>query len=105
MNDLLERLEAWYSSQCDGEWEHHSGVIIETLDNPGWLVRIDLTGTSLAYTSFEKSENMDSKNAWLECKTRGRRWIGAGGPHMLRRILVEFLDWAGRPGADDTGPR
>ena len=37
-------LERWYQAQCDGDWEHHSGVTIETLDNPGWLVKIDLRG-------------------------------------------------------------
>ncbi len=93
MSHLLERLEEWYSSQCDGEWEHRWGVQIETLDNPGWLVRIDLVGTSLATASFEKSEKMESGDQWLECRTRDGQWVGAGGPSMLRQILAEFLDW------------
>ena len=95
MNDLLERIEEWYSSQCDGEWEHRWGVQIETLDNPGWIVRIDLVGTRLEGASFGRSENMDSAAAWLDCRTRDAQWVGAGGPRMLRRILGEFLDWAG----------
>ena len=43
----LARLEAWYLRQCNGDWEHLYGVTIETLDNPGWSVTIDLTGTKL----------------------------------------------------------
>lgn len=105
MNDLLERIEAWYASRCDGEWEHRWGVQIETLDNPGWLVRIDLTGTSLADVPFETRENMESEDAWLECGIRDGQWVGAGGPRMLRRILAEFLDWAGSPGSDESGAR
>jgi len=98
MNDLLERIEAWYASQCDEEWEHRWGVQIETLDNPGWIVRVDLTGTPLEDASFDRSENMDSADAWLECRTQDGQWVGAGGPGMLRRILAEFLAWAGHSG-------
>lgn len=99
MNDLLERIEEWYSSQCDGEWEHRWGVSIETLDNPGWIVRIDLAGTRLEGAVFERSDDMDSATSWMDCRTREGQWVGAGGPHELRRILAEFLDWAARSDA------
>ncbi|WP_203237204.1 Imm53 family immunity protein [Streptomyces gilvosporeus] len=36
--DPLSSLTAWYTSQCDGGWEHEYGIRIETLDNPGWSV-------------------------------------------------------------------
>lgn len=38
-------LERWYASQCNGEWEHSYGVWIDSLDNPGWQVRISLRET------------------------------------------------------------
>ena len=38
-------LSDWYESNCNDDWEHGYGVKIETLDNPGWLVQIDLFGT------------------------------------------------------------
>jgi hypothetical protein len=47
MPDELARLRAWYSARCDGNWEHEHGVKIDTLDNPGWSVVIDLEGTDL----------------------------------------------------------
>jgi len=37
----LTELQAWYVVQCDGDWEHTYGVKIETLDNPGWMLRVD----------------------------------------------------------------
>ena len=43
----LARLQRWYASQCDGDWEHHSDVEIGTLDNPGWSVDIDLADAAL----------------------------------------------------------
>jgi hypothetical protein len=42
LTDELAWLEQWYQEQCDGDWEHHCGVTIETLDNPGWLVQGDV---------------------------------------------------------------
>jgi hypothetical protein len=46
VNNLLPRLQRWYHSQSDGTWEHASGVRIETLDNPGWSLKVDLRGTN-----------------------------------------------------------
>ena len=41
----VSSLEEWYARQCNGDWEHHYGVRVETIDNPGWRVRIDLAET------------------------------------------------------------
>ena len=30
-------ISQWFDSHCNGQWEHHLGVTIETCDNPGWL--------------------------------------------------------------------
>jgi hypothetical protein len=43
----LDFLQRWYAEQCDGKWEHSYGVRIETLDNPGWQITVDLNGTGL----------------------------------------------------------
>ena len=43
--DAIKWLQEWYKSNCDGDWEHLFGVQITTLDNPGWLIEIDLTDT------------------------------------------------------------
>ncbi|MFJ6632607.1 Imm53 family immunity protein [Streptomyces sp. NPDC091376] len=37
---VLEWLQSWYSSQCDGDREHEWGVRAETTDNPGWFVKV-----------------------------------------------------------------
>jgi hypothetical protein len=44
--DPLSLLQNWYSTQCDGDWEHQYGVSLDTLDNPGWRLKIDLCGTA-----------------------------------------------------------
>jgi len=50
----LEWIQNWFSSQVNGEWEHHQGIQIESLDNPGWRVVIDLNQTSFESKKFEE---------------------------------------------------
>jgi hypothetical protein len=44
---ILEQLQAWFARQCNGEWEHDHGISIQSTDNPGWWVKIALSGTSV----------------------------------------------------------
>ena len=96
----LGRLQAWYFEQCDGEWEHASGISVESTDNPGWWVKIQLRGTPLAGRAFtELAENVDPNrfalgSRWLSCRVEGDTWHGAGDETQLERLLVEFLSWA-----------
>ena len=92
--DELAELQRWYEDQCDGQWEHAFGVRIETLDNPGWSVEIDLADTRLAGRAFPAIREMAPAHEWLVCEVLEKKFRGAGGPPMLRRILREFLDWA-----------
>ena len=98
MNEL-ERLQAWYLAHCDGEWEHTFGVSIDTLDNPGWIVDIDLTGTSLASRPFVAvARGMEpNETDWVSCKVESAKFQGAGGASNLAEILGIFLDWAEQP--------
>jgi hypothetical protein len=45
--DIFKEIQNWYTSQCDGDWEHGSGIKIDTLDNPGWTVKINLEDTDI----------------------------------------------------------
>jgi hypothetical protein len=98
MDELL-RLQRWYAARCDGGWEHRHGVRIETLDNPGWLVKIDLAGTGLEGRPFaDVAEGVDPVGhpqtpRWLHCSVRDGSWQGAGDETQLSRLLGLFLDW------------
>ena len=96
----IEWLQTWYRAQCNGEWEHQYGVQVETLDNPGWKVKIDLTGTSLqnlpmgdAACGAINHVGLDGDQDWLQCKVENNRFDGAGGPSSLLRICDVFMDW------------
>jgi hypothetical protein len=92
----IKQLEAWYAAHCNGQWEHQYGIRIDTLDNPGWSVVIDLAGTALAEVPFAEVKELDSDTEWMSCAVREQRFQGYGGPAMLHRILSVFLEWSAR---------
>ena len=94
--NMLEWLQNWYFQHCDGDWEHNYGIKIDTLDNPGWLVEIDLTDTDLEFEPFEKVEVEYSEQDWIHCRVQDGVFRGAGGPNNLQDILEIFYKWASR---------
>jgi hypothetical protein len=108
----LEWLQEWYSRQCNGEWEHSGGVRIETIDNPGWWVRVSLAGTELAYysqdamiitvgspptvlkTTEDRMTVRDGGPDWMACEIKAGQFSGAGDPKKLGLIIKSFRDWA-----------
>ncbi len=93
-SDLLSRLNGWYAAQCDGDWEHKYGITIETLDNPGWRMRIDLAGTPLLdRADFSHNENEHDPQQWMVLRKDGDVFEGAGAPGTLDAIIAGFLKW------------
>ena len=95
--DQLSRLQNWYAAQCNGTWEHSFGVKIDTLDNPGWRLHVDLTGTELqdrSFTTVNRGESAD-ETSWLHCKIESGTFHAAGGIANLPEMLDVFLAWAG----------
>lgn len=95
MNEL-QRIQDWYRSQCNEDWEHGFGVRIATLDNPGWIVKVDLRETELAEKAFEplSRQNPDVEDDWIACKLEKELFVGCGGSDNLTEVLCVFLDWA-----------
>ena len=98
--DTLTRLQRWYHSQCNGDWEHAWGVKIGTLDNPGWSIEINLHDTTLAGKTFQEHSYGVGKDAetngdeWLVCKVEDQVFKGFAGPFKLEEMIEVFLDWA-----------
>ena len=93
MSDL-DWLVKWYANHCDGDWEHGEGILISTLDNPGWSVQINLDGTELSDMVFETVEIERNDSDWFHCKIEKGVFYGAGGIFNLKEILVVFQTWA-----------
>ena len=90
---MINWLENWYSSQCDGSWEHFYGIKIETLDNPGWEVEIDLCETELINKPFVEIDRDISDNDWLSCRLQNNKFEGFGDVSKLYEILEIFRKW------------
>ncbi len=42
VSEAIGEIDSWFKKMVDDEWEHHNGVTIESSDNPGWILSIDL---------------------------------------------------------------
>ena len=98
--DTITRLENWYRRHCNDEWENDYGVSIESTDNPGWWVKIDLDGTELEHASFTEVTRGDGAclnptPPWMHCYVDEKHVFNGGGdPTKLGDILDAFLQWA-----------
>ncbi len=100
MATALQRIADWYHAQCNGTWEHGHGVRIETIDNPGWSITIDLAGTSLESRALTVLEDrFQDESDWLRCWREGDDFRATCGPGRLEDALIAFLKWAGKNGA------
>lgn len=88
---LLTRIQNWYQSNCNDNWEHSYGFSITTIDNPGWSIKIDLSETSLDNLQFEmKIDN--GRFDWMFIKTKDKIFEAACDPTKLNEVLRIFLD-------------
>lgn len=101
--DGLAWLMGWYVDQCDSNWEHSYGVKIDTLDNPGWRLTIDLRETSLQTKSFHRVthglgaadlEEWRQTGSWWVADVRDGCFEAYCGPLDLPTIIGVFRSWA-----------
>ncbi|MEU1725344.1 immunity 53 family protein [Nonomuraea sp. NPDC005692] len=95
ITDALIFLQSWYASCCNDEWEHSYGVTIDTLDNPGWRVKIDLVDTPLTGVLLDLSMVERTDDDWVQVWSNGIRFEGACGPENLGELLEAFRDFVG----------
>ncbi len=85
-------MQEWYTKQCDGEWEHHYGVEIDTLDNPGWHVVIDVESTELSDVNFDGYTMENGNDDWYFIEMKNRQFRATGDPSKLEFLLSNFKE-------------
>ena len=90
----LEKLQVWYYNQCNDDWEHGNGIKIDTIDNPGWSIKIDLIETDLENKKFKRIEVERTDYDWFHCWVKDNTFEVACGVHNLQEALEIFLNWA-----------
>ena len=98
MMDDIEWLQTWYLSSCNGRWEHQYGVKIDTLDNPGWELRIDLVGTNLEGRAMKPIAFDHGDTDWLSCGVQEGAFIGRSDPSKLAKLIATFREWSALKG-------
>jgi hypothetical protein len=94
-SSALSRLVDWYTAHCDEDWEHQEGIDIQSLDNPGFRLKISVKGTELEHVDFARvEENYLSDEHWFTCWKEDGKFEGAGSPDMLETMIECFLSWA-----------
>ena len=93
----LSKLMAWYLSHCNGVWEHGYGLSIVTLDNPGWMLKVNLIGTNLEGARMDpisEDSGLGPLNCadapWIECGINDNEFVGASDPTQLPRLISIF---------------
>ena len=89
----LSSLERWYASQCNGDWEHSYGIHIDTLDNPGWKIKIDLHATRKQNCSLQRQIIAQSQNDWIQYWIEKEQFHVACGPLNLYEAVEIFIRW------------
>lgn len=90
--DLVLWLQEWYRQNCNGQWENFYGIKIETLDNPGWRVRIDLKETKYENLELKKVERDRGISDWITYEIVDGVFVGAGDCTKLGELLQAFRE-------------
>jgi hypothetical protein len=94
--DQLPRLQRWLLENC-GDDPPEGLISIESTDDPGWSVLVDLSHTPLAERPFDPVEEDEDPAAglrWISCSVYDGMWSGVCDAGQLPRVLDIFLDWA-----------
>lgn len=94
LQKLLDRLERWFSSHCDGEWESTHGITIETLAEPGWMLTIHLEDTPLEYETLDRVQTGGSPSNWMWYEVDNARFRAQGDFRKLPELIEAFCNWA-----------
>ena len=86
----IEWLMAWYESHCNGDWEHQYGVHINTLDNPGWALDVDLAETPDAERVIPSEMVERSESDWVFVEVKDAKFLARGGPRNLGEMILRF---------------
>jgi hypothetical protein len=87
----------WYAERCDGDWEHSHGIKLETLDNPGWRLRVDLEDTDYEDRTLERiTRALESDISWLDCVVAEKQFRAACGIRDLPEVISILRAWIER---------
>lgn len=91
--NAVSKLCEWYELQCADDWHEDHGIRIDTLDNPGWSLKIDLKGTRLYEKNFAEIRIERSELDWITARRNNDIFEAFGGPMSLNEMIEIFVAW------------
>ncbi|MBM0256348.1 Imm53 family immunity protein [Micromonospora sp. 4G55] len=98
MSDLTF-LQSWFKRNCDEDWEHEYGIRVESTDNPGWSVEVDLVDTDVEGRLLSRQKLTPDAGRWAWVWSDGDCFHGACDPLSLDVVLRQF-----RAFVEEQGP-
>ena len=94
MSSIIQWLQDWTKSQIDGDWEHELGVSISMLDNPGWILSVDVSNYG-EFLKETKPLGRDNDVDWIDFEVRviAKTYVYIeifGDISKLNKILYSF---------------
>jgi Immunity protein 53 len=90
-NRELLKLQKWYFSNCNENWEYEYGLSIQSLPDPGWELNLDLLATSWEGLELEPQSQRNSEQDWLHLRTTERGLQATCGPLGLSSAIDQAL--------------
>lgn len=87
---ILEWISNWFALECNGDWEHENQIKIETSDNPGWIIQIDLRNTPWENFSIEYILHENSEDDWFGYSIKNKKFEASGDLSKLEFLLNKF---------------
>ncbi len=93
--ELLKWLQDWYIQECINNKNCISDEIIniDTIDNPGWHIRINIKATKLARRILDEINFDNGDDDWVFIKLNTGVFEGVGDKSKLVFILQFFKAW------------
>lgn len=92
--NILDWMQEWLISNCNGDWEHSQNFTITTIDNPGWSIKINLNETFLENSHLENIRIERTETDWIHCYLKNQQFFGYCGEKNLIETLKIFINWA-----------
>lgn len=99
---MINWLQDWFSTHCDGDWEHERGIKIETVDNPGWNIEIDFNDTGINRKNLDWELFEVSEKNWFGFRIEENVFYASGDPSKFNIILEIFREIIENESLKDT---
>ena len=91
-DNIIDWISDWFTNECDGDWEHENQIKIQTLDNPGWDIVIDLRYTDLENLNLNHTLIEASEHDWYFYSIKDKKFNAAGDLSKLNFLLEKFKE-------------